>query len=129
MRDVAVDAMELERLEQFLELLPFGGRAAFEFRHRSWFDAEVEAALRARGFALGGADTEENPLERPFTTADWGYLRLRRPYTDADLAAWAQQVRAQPWQEAFIFFKHEKEANSPLWAERFRELARQDKKS
>ena len=112
---------DLDRLEEFLEQLP-GARAAFEFRHPSWFDDEVQTVLRAGGFALCGADTLERPLERPFSTADWGYLRLRRPYTDEDLVAWAKKVTAQPWEEAFVFFKHEKEAQSPLWAERFSEL-------
>jgi uncharacterized protein YecE (DUF72 family) len=112
---------DLSRLEEFLEQLP-RTRAAFEFRHPSWFDEDVEAALRAGGFALCGADRVERPLESPFNTAEWGYLRLRRPYTDEDLAAWAQKVTAQPWEEAFVFFKHEQEAQSPLWAARFREL-------
>jgi uncharacterized protein YecE (DUF72 family) len=112
---------DLSRLEEFLEQLP-RTRAAFEFRHPSWFDDDVVAALRAGGFALCGADRAERPLESPFSTAEWGYLRLRRPYTDEDLAAWAQKVTAQPWEDAFVFFKHEQEAQSPLWAARFREL-------
>jgi len=112
---------DLPRLEEFLDQL-HGARAAFEFRHPSWFDEEIMAALRAGGFALCGADTPERPLEHPFTTSDWGYLRLRRTYTEEDLAAWARKVGAQSWEEGFIFFKHEKEANSPLWAARFCEL-------
>ena len=41
-------------------------------------------------------------------TADWGYLRLRRcDYDDAGLAEWAGRIRAQPWQKAYVFFKHE----------------------
>lgn len=114
---------DLTRLREFLEQLPPGAPAAFEFRHPSWFDDEVEAALREGGFALCGADTVERPLEHPFSTAGWGYLRLRRPYTDEDLEAWARQVGAQPWEKAFVFFKHETEAHSPLWAARFCELA------
>jgi uncharacterized protein YecE (DUF72 family) len=112
---------DLPRLREFLDQL-HGARAAFEFRHPSWFEDDVMAALRAGGFALCGADTVERPLDQPFSTADWGYLRLRRPYTDEDLADWARKVGAQSWEEGFVFFKHEKEANSPLWASRFREL-------
>ncbi len=41
-------------------------------------------------------------------TADWGYLRLRRcDYTEAELRPWSDRIRAQPWQRAFVFFKHE----------------------
>ena len=52
-------------------------------------------------------------------TANWGYLRLRRvDYTDADLAAWAERIRAQPWDDAFVFFKHEDEGTAPRLAGR-----------
>ncbi|MSQ26685.1 MAG: DUF72 domain-containing protein [Dehalococcoidia bacterium] len=33
--------VDLARLDQFLEWLPLGTRAAFEFRNESWYDAEV----------------------------------------------------------------------------------------
>jgi uncharacterized protein YecE (DUF72 family) len=86
------------RLQAFLALLPPHPRAAFEFRHPSWFDEEVFALLRDHGAALCVADAE-GTLEVPcVATADWGYLRLRRPdYGDAELAAWAQRVHDQPW--------------------------------
>ena len=44
-------------------------------------------------------------------------------YPDADLSAWAARVLAQPWERAFVFFKHEDEARGPAEALRFRELA------
>jgi uncharacterized protein YecE (DUF72 family) len=57
-------------------------------------------------------------------TADWGYLRLRRPdYGDAELAAWAKRVREQTWRDAFVFFKHEDEGKGPQMAKRFLDLA------
>src|SRR5262245_6730548 len=36
---------DIERLRGFLAALPEGRRTAFEFRHDSWFDEEVFAAL------------------------------------------------------------------------------------
>ena len=111
---------DLERLKAFLDLLPAAPRAAFEFRHASWFDAEVRGALRDKGAALCLADTDEEPLTDVAVTADWGYLRLRRTtYTEADVTAWAERVRAQPWQRAFVFFKHEDEARGPEFAATF----------
>jgi uncharacterized protein YecE (DUF72 family) len=110
---------DLPRLADFLALLPRGGRSAFEFRHPSWRSDDVLAALSAAGAALCIADDEENttPLA---ATAGFGYLRLRRPdYDDAALARWADTVRAQPWTEAFVFFKHEDEARGPDFALRF----------
>ncbi len=116
---------DVPRLMAFLEILPRVARAAFEFRHASWFDDEVFDRLRERGAALCVADAEGD-LDTPLAaTAPWGYLRLRRTdYDDAALADWANRVQAQPWEEAFVFFKHEDEATGPRLAERFLELAR-----
>ena len=35
------------------------------------------------------------------------------------MAAWAERVRAQPWERAFVFFKHEDEARGPEFAATF----------
>ena len=112
------------RLREFLALLPSDRRAAFEFRHQSWFDDEVFGLLRDHRAVLCIAEAE-NELEIPFvSTADWGYLRLRRPdYGDAELKAWAKRVDEQKWREAFIFFKHEEEGKGPEMAKRFLKLA------
>ena len=114
---------DLPRLAEFLKLLPADRRSAFEFRHESWFDEEVFGLLREHQAALCIAEAEDG-VEVPFvSTADWGYLRLRRPdYGDAELKAWAKRVREQDWQDAFIFFKHEDEGKAPQMAKRFLEL-------
>jgi uncharacterized protein YecE (DUF72 family) len=112
------------RLRDFLALLPKDRRAAFEFRHQSWFDDEVLDALRERNAALCIAEAEDE-LDIPFAaTADWGYLRLRMPdYTAAELKSWVKRVKEQAWRDAFVFFKHEDEAKGPKLAQRFTELA------
>lgn len=113
----------LERLTSFLELLPAGTPAAFEFRHASWFDDDVFEQLRTYGAALCIADADDE-LEIPFVkTADWGYLRLRRvAYSKSDLKRWAKRIDDQGWDKSFIFFKHEDEATGPKLAARFLEL-------
>jgi uncharacterized protein YecE (DUF72 family) len=110
-------------LRDFLALLPKERRAAFEFRHASWFDDEVYEALRAHNAALCIAEAEGD-LDVPFVaTANWGYLRLRRPdYGDPELSAWVKRVRDQQWQDAYVFFKHEDEGKGPKLAARFIEL-------
>ncbi len=114
---------DLPRLRDFLALLPRGGRAALEFRHESWHDDEVFSALSEAGAALCIADDEDRSTP-PVATAPFGYLRLRRPdYDDAALARWAASIRAQRWDEAFVFFKHEDEARGPAYALRFGALA------
>lgn len=115
---------DVPRLRAFLALLPLQRRAAFEFRHPSWFDNEVLGLLRDHRAALCVADAAGD-LEVPWVaTADWGYLRLRRPdYGDAELQAWVKRVREQPWRAAFVFFKHEDAGTGPRLAKRFLELA------
>ena len=112
------------RLKEFLQLLPRDRRAAFEFRHQSWFDAEIFDLLRDHQTVLCIAEAE-NDLDIPFvSTADWGYLRLRRPdYGDVELKDWAKRVQEQKWVDAFVFFKHEEAGKGPAMGKRFMELA------
>jgi uncharacterized protein YecE (DUF72 family) len=113
---------DIPRLEGFLRLLPRDWTTAIEWRHPSWFDGEVEAVLRNHGVASVIADHEDGTS--PFvSTAGWGYLRLHRAgYTDADLGRWAERIREQPWEECFVFFKHEEDIAGPAVAERFAKL-------
>jgi uncharacterized protein YecE (DUF72 family) len=105
-------------LKSFLEDLPDGVRAAFEFRHASWFDEEIFASLRARNAALCVAESAD--LATPFQpTADFGYLRLRREdYGSADIARWVDTLRGQAgtWTDAFVYFKHEEQGIGPKLA-------------
>lgn len=113
---------DLGRLEAFLEALPPGARTAVEFRHASWLDDEVYATLSARGAALCVADTDEacTPL---VATGRFGYLRLRRAnYERGDLTQWTERILAQPWEEAFVYFKHEDEARGPAFALAMRDV-------
>jgi len=114
---------DLPRLREFLAVLPAGTRAAFEFRHASWFEDDVYEALRGSGAALCIAEDED--LSTPFVpTAGWGYLRLRKPdYPDDALRACAARLSAPSWTEAYVFFKHEEEGKGPALATRLRELA------
>jgi uncharacterized protein YecE (DUF72 family) len=113
------------RLQTFLEMLPAKRRAAFEFRHASWFDDEVFQLLRDHNVALCIADADDD-LEVPVVgTADWGCLRLRRAHYDAAaLKKWWKQIRKQDWTDAFVFFKHEEEGKGPQFAQRFLKLAK-----
>jgi uncharacterized protein YecE (DUF72 family) len=113
----------LDRLTGFLALLPGDRRFTIEFRHESWFDENVFAALRERDIALCVSESEE------FTgvnvaTASWGYLRLhRQDYDDATLAEWQTRVAAQSWTDAHVFFKHDYiDGSGPLAVERFVEM-------
>ena len=96
------------RLRDFLPLLPESHRAAFEFRHESWFDDEVYALLKTAGASLCLSEREDSTPPPLVQTAPWGYVRLRlESYSEADLAAWAERLAATPWQEVFAYFMHE----------------------
>jgi uncharacterized protein YecE (DUF72 family) len=113
---------DLERLDAFLSDLGDPKRAAFEFRHASWFEDDTYECLRAHGTALCTADTDELAGEI-VRTAPWGYLRLRKTaYAEEDLVDWASRVSDSGWERAFAFFKHEDEANGIGAAQRFIEL-------
>ena len=110
-------------LGTFLGKLPAGLRAAFEFRHESWFAEDVFACLREHQAALCIAE-DENLATPPVATARFGYLRLRRTdYTRARLARWASFVQQQTmWREVFVYFKHEEAGVGPRFAQAFRKL-------
>jgi len=112
---------DADRLRGFVALLPPGVRAAFEFRNPTWGDAEVRGILSAAGAALCLADADDAEAPLLHATGRFGYLRLRRSeYDAASLRRWADAVKAQPWDEAFVFFKHEDEGRGPAFAEAFR---------
>jgi uncharacterized protein YecE (DUF72 family) len=105
-------------LRAFLDLLPEGTRAAFEFRHPSWFEPDVWDALRARNAALCVADSEKlkTPVE---VTADYAYFRLRdEGYQPADIEQWARTIKGLPARDAFVYFKHEEQGLGPEFARR-----------
>jgi uncharacterized protein YecE (DUF72 family) len=111
---------ELERFESFLDELPPEVPAAFEFRHPTWFDDDVLELLRKYKRVLCVSDTDELPAIRIDSTADWGYLRLRRVnYSDQELVEWVKRIKSQGWQSVYAFFKHEDEATGPKLAARF----------
>ena len=92
-------------LREFVKLLPKGLRAAFEFRHESWFNEEVYAVLRSAEVALCAAESEK--LESPeIQTAPFYYLRMRKP--PFQLKAIEQKVRRLATDaDVYVYFKHE----------------------
>jgi uncharacterized protein YecE (DUF72 family) len=99
---------DLPRLTEFLDLLPEGHTAAFEFRNETWFVDEVYEALKRAGAALCLSEREDNAPPPLVETAPWGYIRLRlEHYSDADLKQWAQRLCATSWRAIHVYFMHE----------------------
>jgi uncharacterized protein YecE (DUF72 family) len=106
------------RFEAFLDTIPAGTTAAFEFRHGSWLDDDLYQRLRSRNLALCIADSEtrSTPVEM---TADYAYFRLRdEGYIPADLTGWAKTIKEKTsgCKEVFVYFKHEEESKGPEFA-------------
>jgi len=113
---------DLPRLYDFLQLLPQGHRAAFEFRNDSWFDDDVYQALKAAGAALCLSEREDDAPPPLVETAPWGYVRLRlENYSEADLDQWARRLVDTGWQEIHVYFMHEPTA--PGYAQTLLRLA------
>jgi uncharacterized protein YecE (DUF72 family) len=116
----------LVKLDAFLGLIPHGTPAALEFRHASWLDDDVYDRLRARNLPLCVTDADEAPAESVVSTADWGYLRLRRAhYSESELKSWLMKLQQLNWNKVFVFFKHEDAGTGPRLAAEFLELAGQ----
>jgi uncharacterized protein YecE (DUF72 family) len=111
---------DLVRLDGCLAALPSGTRAAFEFRHPSWFDEEVYARLRAGRLALCIADSEKLSTP-PEVTAPYAYFRLRdEGYAPEDIDRWADTIRERTagCGDVFVYFKHEESGKGPEFARR-----------
>ena len=106
------------RLDSFLSLVPRASRVAFEFRHESWFNDEIYDVLKRWNAALCLAETDDFQTPDVFT-ADFAYFRFRRSEYPAKARmkiAEGMRSRAASLREAYAFFKHEENPDSPNWA-------------
>ncbi len=116
---------DVSLLKEFLAALPRNLRAAFEFRHDSWFSEEVFAALREANAALCEAESEK--LQTPEAqTADFSYFRLRKEeYSSEDRKAIAAQTAERVRRgDVYVFFKHEDTPEGALHAEKLLEAVK-----
>lgn len=105
-------------LSEFLQALPRNVRAAFEFRHASWFTDATWATLRERNIALCVAETEERNTP-DVVTADYAYYRYRKPsYTPEERAVMVARMREHlaASRDVFAYFKHEETPDGALYA-------------
>jgi uncharacterized protein YecE (DUF72 family) len=117
-----------ERLADALARLPRLDHA-FEFRHESWFAADVYALLREHRVALVIGDDPRRPFQAHELTTDWTFVRFhhgsrgrRGNYSERELEEWAKRIRRWPAKRAFLYFNNDWEAFAVRNAERLREL-------
>ncbi len=113
---------DLPRMEAFLLLLKTEGAShvAFEFRHKSWFEDETWALLRAHGVAVCVAESEDLETPDVLTAPDYACYRLRKPGGYDSLAVADHAARFQALSQArdvFVYYKHEDAPTGPLAAE------------
>lgn len=111
--------INLERLEEFLAVLPRYHRYTFEFREPSWHMPETLALLRRYNAAyciyqLAGFHTD---IE---VTADWAYVRLHGPtkgkyqgsYEHNTLSEWAERITAwsRRLKAVYVYFDNDQAA-------------------
>jgi uncharacterized protein YecE (DUF72 family) len=89
----------VDRLAEFLMMLPIEHKYAFEFRNESWLNNDVFNLLRRHNVAFCIQDFRGKQSPREIT-ADFTYVRMHGPgemayvgsYSDADLQLWGQQI-------------------------------------
>ncbi len=100
--------------QPILPLLP-AGRHCFEFRHESWFRAEIYDLLRGHGAALVIGDHPKWPFQARELTADWTLIRLhhghrgrRGNYSESELDEWAGWIaRVRRRAEVLVYFNND----------------------
>jgi uncharacterized protein YecE (DUF72 family) len=106
-------------LTEFLGLLPPDIPHAFEFRHASWLDDSVYAALEKHNAALCLAESEKLVVPHVIT-APFVYARLRKPdYSEEDredIARLASDI-LKGGRDLFVYFKHEESPAGALYAQ------------
>lgn len=124
----------LQRLEEFIALLPRDQQAAFEFRDPTWFQDETIKSLsrilndtgRTLVIGVGG------PLPTPLDISPVGPFRYMRfhqgehgtGFSDKELTFWAKRLAADAKEghEAYVYFNNDPEGHAVRDALRLREM-------
>lgn len=116
-----------ERLDIFLQAckeltskVGYKPDLAIEFRHDSWFCAEVYEMLEKYNVALVIANSSKYPYVIR-TTGDFSYMRFHGPkkmfhgkYTEEDLKYWRDEILtfSKSLKRVYIYFNNDLEANA-----------------
>ena len=125
-----------ELLAAVLPMLP-AGRHCFEFRHESWFRAEIYDLLRGHGAALVIGDHPKWPFQARELTADWTLIRLhhghrgrRGNYSESELDEWAGWIaRVRRRAEVLVYFNNDWEGFAVANARSLKRLLEQARRS
>ena len=111
--------VNVERLDEFLSLLPREHRYAFELRNPTWMTDAVYEVLRKydAAFCIYELAGYHSPIE---ISADWTYIRLHGPthfkyqgsYSDEQLAQWAARIKtwSRRMKAIYVYFDNDDSA-------------------
>jgi uncharacterized protein YecE (DUF72 family) len=114
-------------LNDFFAYMPRHIKSAVEFRHESWFADQTYDVLKKHNVALCIAESE-SLITPEVMTAKYVYFRFRKPsYGPEDLRTLTERVEKclKDGLETYVFFKHEEDPRSPLYAVELLETLRQ----
>jgi uncharacterized protein YecE (DUF72 family) len=107
------------RLNSIVSQLDPSRRNVVEFRHESWWNADVYRAFRKAGIIFCSCSGPRLPDEL-VRTADDVYVRLHGPkrwyrhdYSEEELRVWADRIKESGAKRAWIYFNNDYAANAP----------------
>jgi uncharacterized protein YecE (DUF72 family) len=113
---------EFSLLDAIFDYWPRDLPVALEFHHPSWHDNDVYRFLQRNNIALCNSDNDEQD-DAIISTANWGYLRMRKgDYDTMTMENCLRDIQMQPWEQVYVFFRHQENSQSPISANRFLQL-------
>ena len=107
-----------KRLDNFLKLFKnYDYQVAFEFRHESWFNAEIYEVLKQHNAALVLSNSPDFP-EKMVQTADFSYIRFHGGkdlyssyYSSEEMNEWAKRIKKlSDARDVFAYFNNDANA-------------------
>jgi len=109
---------DLNLLESFLKLLPQGFKNVIEFRHSSWYSAEVYHLMSNYRAIFCVVSSNRVPPDIVITS-ETAYFRFhgitggyRYRYSDDELKKWAEAINKSKAEECFIYFNNDYQAHT-----------------
>lgn len=121
---------DLDRLNNFLKILPKRGKDAFEFRHESWLSEDVYEILKK--FSVGWViQSSRRWPTKEIVTANFIYLRFHglgslysSNYSDEELSTWATKIKSwlKDGLDVYAYFNNDHNAYAVYNAKKLKEL-------
>jgi uncharacterized protein YecE (DUF72 family) len=121
---------DLERLEEFLKILPKNTKNAFEFRHKSWLSADIYKSLEKHKAGWVIQSSKKWPAAEVITS-NFIYLRFHgigslysSDYSDKELKEWAEKINKwlKEGLDVYAYFNNDDNVNAVKNSLKLKEL-------